>query len=326
MNDMEKNKYLAEGKPLRINCPDRKKWLEERGDGIGASEVGTLMGVNKWDTPYQLWRRKKGLDGPVEMNKLMLIGTLCEDAVAQYFAIETGKEIIKSSASDILYVHPQKPYLRVTPDRLFWIDPDGKRHSENKGILECKTSQMDITPDTIPPQYFCQVQYQMGVMQKDHAALAWLTRGREFGYKYIDFDPEFFAYMVNEVDRFWNECILGDREPEATTSEDVVRKYSRPELGKTVEAGKQIIEAYTRLKEVRAERLAKEKEEDELTEMLKVFCSDAEAITYSGEVLATWKATKASEKFDKALFERENPDMYARYLKMVDGPRRFSLK
>ena len=42
-----------------------EEWLEERSKGIGSSEVGTIMGVNHFDTPYRLWRRKVGIDGPV---------------------------------------------------------------------------------------------------------------------------------------------------------------------------------------------------------------------------------------------------------------------
>lgn len=322
---MEKNRFLADGRPHRIVCRNREDWLNQR-TGIGASEVGTIMGVNKWDTKYQLWRRKRGLDGPKEVNSLMLIGSLCEDAVSKYFEIETGRRVIKASAGDIIYVHPQKDFLRVTPDRLYWIDEHGRKCEDNKAILECKTSQLDISPDDIPPAYFCQVQYQMGVMQKDHAALAWLTRGRDFGYKDIEFDPEFFEYMVGEVEKFWVENVIGGKEPEFSTSEDVLIKYRKPETGKTVEAGDQILEAYRELKEVRENRLSLEKQEDRLMDILKVFCSDAEAITYAGSTLATWKSTKDGVKFDKAAFERECPELYAKYVVPVSGSRRFSLK
>ena len=319
------NKYLADGAPKRIVCRDREEWLAQR-TGIGASEVGVIMGVSKWETPYQLWLRKTGQAEAKPMNSLMLAGSLLEDAVAQYFEIETGKKVIKASAGNIIYAHPEKDFLRVTPDRTYWIDADGRKSESNKGILECKTSQLTISPDDIPPQYFCQVQYQMGVMQKDHAALAWLTRGRDFGYTYISFNPEFFAYMVEQVEKFWTECVLGGREPELSSSSDVLLKYSSPETGKTVEAGDEILKAYTQLKEVRENRLRLEKEEDALTETLKVFCSDADTITYEGSVLATWKQGKDSSKFDKDAFARENPELYAKYVKVVGGGRRFSLK
>ena len=59
-----------------------EEWLEERSKGIGSSEVGTIMGVNHFDTPYRLWRRKVGIDGPVESNEAMEMGHLLEPAVA----------------------------------------------------------------------------------------------------------------------------------------------------------------------------------------------------------------------------------------------------
>ena len=46
--------------------------------------------------------------------------------------------------------------------------------------------------DTEPP----------GVGEYKDGALAWLTAGREFGYRDIDFDPEFFGWMRDEITKF----------------------------------------------------------------------------------------------------------------------------
>ena len=45
-----------------IKYKSREEWLQNRSNGIGASEAGTVLGLNPWETPYQLWRRKKGID------------------------------------------------------------------------------------------------------------------------------------------------------------------------------------------------------------------------------------------------------------------------
>ena len=47
-----------------VRYKSREEWVANRSLGIGASEVGTMLGINEWETPYQLWRRKKGLDAP----------------------------------------------------------------------------------------------------------------------------------------------------------------------------------------------------------------------------------------------------------------------
>ncbi|WP_196802087.1 YqaJ viral recombinase family protein, partial [Clostridium cadaveris] len=33
-------------------------WLKERQKGIGGSDVGAILGVNKWKTPFQVYLEK----------------------------------------------------------------------------------------------------------------------------------------------------------------------------------------------------------------------------------------------------------------------------
>lgn len=73
--------------------------------------------------------------------------------------------------------------MRVSPDRTYWLSDS--RKASDKGILECKTTQMRIDEDDIPKHWFCQVQYQLGVAELTQGSLAWLCSGREFGYKDI---------------------------------------------------------------------------------------------------------------------------------------------
>ena len=196
-----------------IRPKDRAEWLEYRKDGIGSSEVATILGLNPWETPYQLWRRKKGLDAPKDETFAMKAGHYLEDAVSQFWADATGREVIKSSAGDWLFKNNEKGFLQASPDRTYWLD--GHRNPNNKGILECKTTQMSIDPDDLPKHWFCQVQYLLGVSEFKQGSLAWLCSGREFGYKDIAFVPDFFGWMIEEVERFWVDNIIGNVEPDA---------------------------------------------------------------------------------------------------------------
>ena len=38
-----------------------EEWLEDRRKGIGGSDVGALLGLNKYKSPYTLWAAKSGL-------------------------------------------------------------------------------------------------------------------------------------------------------------------------------------------------------------------------------------------------------------------------
>lgn len=308
-----------------IRPRDRQEWLQYRKDGIGSSEVATIVGLNPWDTPYRLWRRKRGMDAPKEENFAMKAGHYLEDAVSKFWADETGCEVIKSSAGDWLIVNPDKPYLRVSPDRTYWLK--GCAHNaQNKGILECKTTQKTIDENDIPKYWFCQVQYQLGVAELTEGSLAWLSCGRDFGYRNLSFVPDFYGWLEEEVEKFYFDCVKNGKEPAMIDAQDVLTKYTTHVGGKITEVTEEVYNAYKELKEVKKQLAELDKQKEELEERLKVGFADAEAISYCGATLATWKAPKPSNRFDEKAFRAENPDLADKYMHEVQGARRFLLK
>lgn len=305
----------------------REAWLELRKGGIGSSEVGTILGLNPYETPYQLWRKKKGLDAPTPENFAMRAGHYLEDAVSLFYQDETGNEIIKSSAGDWLIINNERPFLRVSPDRTCWKRGVAKKH-DNKGIVECKTTQKEIDGDSLPQHWFCQLQYQLGVAELNWGAIAWLTAGREFGYRDLTFDKDFYDWMIEEVTRFWVDCIQGNQEPLAINVEDVILKSPRHITGKMLNADEQIIAELAELKELREELAALDQRKKAIEESIKMTMGDAEALVLpnSDDVLCTWKAGKDRTKFDDKRFAQEHPDMYAQYTKTTAGTRTFLIK
>jgi putative phage-type endonuclease len=308
-----------------IRPKDRTEWLKYRESGIGSSEVATIVGLNPWETPYQLWRRKVGLDAPKQENFAMKAGHYLEDAVAQFWHDETGQDIIKSSAGDWLIVNDERPYMRVSPDRTYWL-ADMPHNNANKGILECKTTQMSIDADDIPKHWFCQVQYQLGVAELEQGSLAWLCSGREFGYKNLALVSDFFAWLVEEVEKFWLDNIQGKQEPTTANVQDILLKYNRHTDGKIVEVNDDIFAAYQDLKAVKDELSTIEEKKAALEEKIKLGFGDAEAISYGGQTLATWKAPKPSNKFDAKAFTAAHPDLAKEFTFPTQGARRFLLK
>lgn len=305
----------------------REAWLELRKGGIGSSEVGTILGLNPYETPYQLWRKKKGLDAPTPENFAMRAGHYLEDAVSLFYQDETGNEIIKSSAGDWLIINNERPFLRVSPDRTCWKRGMARKH-DNKGIVECKTTQKEIDGDSLPQHWFCQLQYQLGVAELNWGAIAWLTAGREFGYRDLTFDKDFYDWMIEDVTRFWVDCIQGNQEPLAINVEDVILKSPRHIAGKTLTANDDIIAELAELKEVREELAALDQRKKAIEETIKMTMGDAEALVLpnTDDVLCTWKAGKDRTKFDDKRFAQEHPDMYAQYTKTTAGTRTFLIK
>lgn len=316
-----------------IRANNHKEWLEARKGGIGASEIGTILGVNPYDTPYQLWLRKTGRVQEVESeNFLMKAGHYLEEAIAKFCADETGIEIIKRSAEEFVVVNQDKQFLRVSPDRYAWL-PNSKHTHDNKVVVECKSTQKQIFEDDIPLTWFTQVMYQLGVCEMNQAYLAWLTQGRDFGYKHIVFDKDFYNdVIVSEIEKFWVDNILGDQEPALLNIEDVKLKYPIHNVGKSVEATEELIDRYHTLVDVNAKIKELSAIKSEAENALKFALQDAESLIVPAtnempfKTLATWKAAKESSKFDEKTFAAENPELYSKYMVTTPGSRRFMLK
>lgn len=315
-----------------VTSKSHDEWLRSREGGIGSSEVATILGVNPYDTPYQLWLRKTGRVKVEEKeNFLMKAGHYLEDAISHFCADEVGLDIVKSSAAEFVVIDKDKPFLRVSPDRYAY--PKGVKHTaDNKVIIECKSTQKPVDPDNLSKYWFCQVSYQLHVTKIPMAYIAWLIQGRDFGCKPIYHDPDFCQFIAEEVERFWVDCVVGGKEPALSNIQDVIIKFPRHEEGKTVYAPDDLVDLWGELKDTNAEIKRLEARKDEIEEAMKATMLDAERLAIRADndnperVIATWKAGKDSRKFDVDKFKAEHPEMYSEYLKDTPGSRRFSLK
>lgn len=310
-----------------IRPKTRDEWLEIRRHGIGSSEVASVVGLNPWASPYQLWLRKTGRTPPQPENEAMRFGHYLEDAVAQMWQNATGAEVIERSKGDWIIRDKERPWLQASPDRTYWSAGE-KRNDANKKILEIKSTRMAVDAEDIPMHWFCQVQYLMGVSGYTEGSLAWLSsaRGFDFGYRDIHFVPDFYEWISEEVTRFWKDNVLGDKEPEAVSAEDVMLKHPVESAGKLVTATDDVYKAWSELKEVKAELAALEERKERLEERVKLAFGDAERMVRDGVTLATWKAPAASWKFDAKGFAEANPEAARQWTRETRGARRFLVK
>jgi len=308
-----------------IRCASHEEWLKAREGGIGSSEAATVLGVNPFDSAYMLWRRKTGRETGHAETFVMKAGHYLEDAVARFFADETGAMIVKNSAEEFVVYDDNNPILRVSPDR-YYYPKNYKRNAVNRRILECKTTQKAVDDDNIPKHWFVQLQYQMGVCGVRHGALAWLTQGHSFGYKEIAFDKEFYTFIVERVTAFYEEHVVKDVEPPVFTQEDVAVRYAQGVEGKIVDGTYDDAKLIKQAKMLREEIKCRDDELKGITMRLKQKMQDAEVLTIGGDVYCTWKTGKEREVFDTKAFAAEHPELYKQYLDKRQGTRTFLYK
>lgn len=313
-----------------IKPESREAWLEERKKGIGSSDAGTIMGASPFNTPLRLWRQRKGLDQPVSETRAMRFGHAFEPAVADFFAGETGATIDYASEGDWMAVDCDKPYLRVSPDRLFW--PEGvEQISDNWRILEIKTTRKAVDKDNIPLYWYCQVQYQMGVMGIKHAVIAYLTSfpSLDADWVEVDFNQAFFNTLIASIDRFWNENIIQGIEPPASDGNDAVIKFPKHLNGKCEEASKDTLSACLDLLKLKKQKKDIETAIAAAESTIKLEAKDSEELVFvnpeTGETITavTYKSVNETV-LDEDRLRKEKPEIYEKYVDQVFDRTRFT--
>lgn len=304
-----------------VRPADHQGWLAERLKGLGSSDAGTVMGVSPFSTPLRLWRQRMRLDPPVPESDAMRNGHYLEPAVAEYFAGATGAVIDPSSEGDWLAVDVDRPWLRVSPDRLFW--PEGvERTPENRCILEIKSTSKIVDPDELPLYWICQVQYQMGVMGIDMAAIAWVTGAPRLSmdHAWISFNPGFYKTLTDALDRFWNENIVKAIPPDPIDGADVRLTWPTSADKKLVMATASDLEDCRRQKALAEEMADLQKRMDEVETRIKTRLRDGESLVWTdpetgdSTTIARFKSVNETV-FDEERFRNERPGEYAKYLR-----------
>lgn len=152
--------------------PHTPEWHAARTTGIGASEIAAAAGICPYQTPLELYARKRGELPPVADNDAMRLGRLLEPVVKAEFLTATGLTLAEPNPP--MYRNDKYPAIFATPDAI--ISPTE--------LLECKTTTWrskaaygEVGTDDAPDNYVCQCQAQMAVMDAELVHLAVLFDG-----------------------------------------------------------------------------------------------------------------------------------------------------
>lgn len=150
----------------------REDWLTERKKSLGGSDMGAILGLNRYRSPFAVWAEKTGLIDAPEDNEAMRHGRDLEDYVAQRFAEKSGKKVRRRNA---ILRNDDYPHLHANIDREIVGEAAG---------LECKTasafSMKLYRGEEFPESYYAQCVAYMAVTGFKRYYLAALILGREF--------------------------------------------------------------------------------------------------------------------------------------------------
>lgn len=203
-----------------MTATSREEWLALRQTGLGGSDAGTVLGVNKYKQPLELYKEKRGELVPDDISdKLAVrIGHGLEDFVAQLYTQETGQRVERCNT---LLRHSRHQWMLGNVDRLVW---EGDKRPQHRGeirtrrLLECKTTLSKFIDseewgpsgtDQVPIHYLAQCQHYMAVTGAEQCDLAVLMSGPDFRIYPIRRDEELIADMIEHEGAFWDRVLSG---------------------------------------------------------------------------------------------------------------------
>lgn len=286
------------------------EWLELRSKGLGGSDIGTVLGFNKYCTPYQLWLEKTGQYQPPDISDKVAIqiGNALEDLVAKLFTQATGLEVQKDNKT---HYHKDYPFLLANIDR---------KIKGQKALLECKTTnsrfRKEWIDDEVPASYLLQVQHYLNVLDYDTAYIAVIIGNSEFVWKEIKRDQALIDMYTEKAVAFWEENVIGMKEPEMdgslVTKEAIEIIYGDEMLNEVTMTANQIqkVESVLQLKrDIKTLEGMQRTLETELKRDMGLLEADALTDSRYG---VTWKK-QSRTRIDEKKLKQELPDVYEEY-------------
>ena len=278
----------------------REEWLTHRRTSIGGSDAATIVGLNKYASPYSLWAEKRGLIPEKEDTEAMRQGRDLEDYVARRFAEATGKKVRRENS---IIRNPDYPYAHANVDRLIV--------GENAG-LECKTtSVMNLSKfknGEYPAHYYVQCMHYMMITGADRWYLAILVLGREFMVFCIERDEDEIAALASAEADFWTLVESGaapsvdGHEATGSAIDEIFGGSDAPTVD--LMAMEKDLDLYFAKK---AEVEIVKTELDEVSNRIKTYMGDATS-GVSERYRVLW-APQSRMSFDSKKFAKEHPEI-----------------
>lgn len=298
---------------------NREEWLQYRMGApmIGGSDVGTIMGQNPYCTPFQYWMQKKQeMQGTAEeeRNANQSRGIFKEEAIARMFEEVTGEKIIRRSAQIEVYKNDRFPaYMQVAPDREVFSHGRGRRIGVE--VKDTKLFIPALTSETMPKMWFTQIQFCMGIMERDQWYIACEEGGKNLVYQLFDFNATLFDYIVDYCSAWFERYILGDEIPPAETGADAALLWPVAET-KPVDVPLAMADVVAELRDKKKEKAAIEKEITALEDQIKVAFREGDQMICNGSVLATYKNATMT-RIDAEALKRDYPEVAMKVSKSV---------
>lgn len=218
----------------RTKTDRESAWRKFRALGVGGSDMSTILGLNPYSTPYDLWLEKTNRQQPEDISGKWAIvkGNALEVELRRRFR-QLHPEYQVIDGTDISLVSKEHPLMHASLDGFVYDE-----ESDSWGILEIKTANAnrgrtdwhDETGELVAPQYYmAQVTHYMAV-----TGFTWGVFYADIGESEpvevrFERDEDDIHAVIKAAEDFWG-FVTRDEMP-TLTGADVAKAYPEPSKG-----------------------------------------------------------------------------------------------
>jgi putative phage-type endonuclease len=220
----------------------REEWLLKRKDGIGGSDMSSILGLNPRFSSVELFYQKIGMTkNNNDENPAMFWGSRNEANVlnvAQFYDTEsgsyidnfnTGTKLRKITKLSYMVKNPQYPWLIANLDGAVNFTP---RNFKMDGPAEAKTISRQTSEqwqNGIPPYHLIQIITYCIVaapmMRTNEAHIFYLEDGREYRGFRIPVSEIIKEKIIIKSEEFWKKVVKGREIMESVKDDDTRLKF-----------------------------------------------------------------------------------------------------
>lgn len=293
-------------------------------DGLGGSEISTILGINPYKAKFILWLEKTGQKArPQVDNEFIEWGNELEPIIRKKFAQVNG---FKTNKCNYVLQHDQYDWMNANIDGEY-KDPSRK----GKGVLEIKTTaewnKKEWQGDHVPVAYMAQMQHYLAVTGYEYGAFAVLIGGNKYRQWFVERDENSIELIIEQEKEFmdavntkvypWSIGGSAD-ETEYLASEYPTALDVESTIPPTLEA---LALEYT---EIQDRQKADKERMEEIKNQIRLEAKDIK--TLRGNSIKVYMPTISKTLFDNKKFEAEQPELFKQYKTKISTYRDFKVK
>ena len=299
----------------------REEWLLMRKTYLGGSDLGAVIGVNKYKTALDVYLEKTSEHYPETSNDATYWGNVLEDVVAQEYSKRVNLPV---EVETKLLRHKEHEFLAANIDR--WV-------GNKEYVLECKTAGFMMSKewgeegsDSIPESYLVQSAWYAAICDVPKVDIAVLIGGQDFRIYTYQRNKEFEDKLIKIACNFWHNHVLKRIPPKCSNLADTFNLFPHGNH-KELTASENITQKIYELKKLKEQESDTQTAIDKLKVEIQEFMQDYDILLdNNGCVVATWKNTAPRSFFDAKRLKEECQDIYLKYVNYTKQSRMFLIK